>query len=77
MAHGRLLLIALLVELVRDGTEKQKEHAASILDGLAGSTDINENIVAAGGIPALMTLISYGTDAAKRSCASALMKLFD
>ena len=64
-----------LVALVRDGTDAQKENAASALESLAHSADNRIPIAKAGGIPPLVALVRDGNDEQKRIAAGALGNL--
>ena len=59
-----------LVALVRDGSDAQKEEAASALCDLAENDDDREAI-----IPPLVALVRDGTDAQKEHAAAALQRL--
>ena len=61
-----------LVELVRDGTDVQKEEAAFALHRLAYNDDNQIAIAKAGGIPPLVALVRDGNAAQKLNAAQAL-----
>ena len=65
-----------LIDLVKDGTDEQKEYAAGALMNLAWNNDTNRKLIAdAGGITPLIDLVKDGTDKQKEYAAGALMNL--
>ncbi|DAZ99731.1 TPA: LOW QUALITY PROTEIN: hypothetical protein N0F65_003518 [Lagenidium giganteum] len=64
-----------LVQLVRGGTDKQKEHAALALARLGGKTSNDEKIAEAGGIAPLVELEAQGSEAQAEYAALAVGKI--
>ena len=62
----------IIVALVRDGTEEQKEDAAGALWHLASDDDNQIAIAKAGGIPPLVALVRDGNEEQKEEAAGAL-----
>ena len=70
------LRVPRLVALARDGTDEQKENAASALSKCAADNPANQDAVRdAGGIGVLVGLARGGTDAQKVEAAGALRAL--
>ncbi|KAJ1428264.1 hypothetical protein B484DRAFT_396896 [Ochromonadaceae sp. CCMP2298] len=68
--------IPLLIALLRDGTAKGKENAASALWNLAANNADNDaTIIAAGAISLLIALLREGTVEGKTNAAGALWNL--
>ena len=62
-----------LVDLVSEGSERQKEWAASALAAFAsGNAESQEEIASAGGVEPLVALARDGTDRQKEAAAAAL-----
>ena len=70
-----VVAIAANIELVRSGTDGQKEQAAGALANLALNTDNQAAIARAGGIEPLVALVRSGTDGQKEQAAGALWSL--
>ena len=65
-----------LIDLVRNGTDEQKEMATKALRILAWNNKTNQNLIAdAGGIGPLIDLVRNGTDEQKEYATGALRNL--
>ena len=66
-----------LVELVKSGSDAQKEKAAGALENLADNNANRDAIREEGGIPPLVALVRSGSPAQKKKAAGALERLAD